>query len=284
MGFLGGDYERDPLQAAYPIASYDLTPNMVSGLITSDYSQGYGSDVLVPPLQCKMLAGCGTTTSADNYDSFDYLNPVTTPVNGPIEYGMFFSSTPSGASYQVTNWMCSAPNIPFTVTVAEKQGKNSVNVPVQVTDQNTATKTIASPPVSGVAWPPLDNPNAPWPFSGCHPYETIPVLSASSGQYSFAETPALQAKALRGFAYGGGGSPATLSGGQTLLGFGAMDWSEATYFGLHSANLQNAAGSFVGPSAQSIDAALADATTASNGVLQYNYEDTADGPPTRCLL
>ncbi len=276
MAFLGGDYERDPIQAAYPIATYDLTPNMVAGLVTSNYSQGYASDVLVPPLQCKELAGCGTTTSADNYDTFDYLNPVTAPVNGPIEYGMFFSSTPSGASYQVTNWMCSAPNTPFTVTVVEKNGGKPINVPVQVTDQNTATKTIASPPIGGVAWPPADNPDAPWPFSGCHPYETIPVLSASTGQYSFAETPALQAKVLRGFAYNGGGSPWTLSGGQTLLGFGAMDWSEATYFGLHSANLQNASGSFVGPSEQSIDAALSDATTGSNGVLQYNYDDPTD--------
>ena len=31
MAFLGGDYERDPIQAAYPIANYDLTPNMVAG-------------------------------------------------------------------------------------------------------------------------------------------------------------------------------------------------------------------------------------------------------------
>jgi hypothetical protein len=276
VAFLGGDYERDPIQAAYPISSYDLTPNMVSGLVTSNYSQGYGSDVLVPPLSCKVLAGCGTTTSADNYDTFDYLNPVSPPVNGPIEYGMFFSSTASGASYQVTNWMCSAPNTPFTVTVQEKQGSQRVSVPVQVTDRNVASKTIDTAPTAGVAWPPLSDPNAPWPFSGCHPYTTIPVLSGSTGQYSFAETPALQAKALRGFAYGGGGSPATLSGGQSLLGFGAMDWSEATYFGLNSANLQDAAGAFVGPSEQSIDAALSDATTASDGVLQYNYDDTTD--------
>jgi hypothetical protein len=61
-----------------------------------------------------------------------------------------------------------------------------------------------------------------------------------------------------------------------LIGFGAMDWSEATYFGLNPANLQDAAGSFVGPSEQSIDAALADATVGPDGVLQYNYGDTTD--------
>ena len=48
--------------------------------------------------------------------------------------------------------------------------------------------------------------------------------------------------------------------GNNLLGFAfsAMDSSEADFFGLLPANLQNAAGAFVPPSASSIDAALAD--------------------------
>jgi hypothetical protein len=81
---------------------------------------------------------------------------------------------------------------------------------------------------------------------------------------------------LRGYAYGGGGQPWTNSGGQTVIGFGAMDWSEASYFGLNSANIQNPSGSFVPPSETAIDAALSDATTAPDGVLQYNYNDTTD--------
>jgi hypothetical protein len=281
VAFLGGDYERDPIQAAYPISSYDLTPNMVAGLITSDYSAGYDSDLIMPPLVCAQVYKCGTgkgdNTTAANYDTFDFLNPVASPVFGPTEYGMFFSSTESGASYQVTNWLCDAPNSPFTVTVNLMNSKGQpVPTPVQVTDQNTGPTTLTTAPKAGIAWPPVNDPDAPWPYPTCQPYPTLPVLSASSSQYSFAETPALQAKALRGYAYGGGGQPWTNSGGQTVIGFGAMDWSEASYFGLNSANIQNSAGDFVSPSESSIDAALSDATPASNGVLQYDYNDATD--------
>ncbi len=55
-----------------------------------------------------------------------------------------------------------------------------------------------------------------------------------------------------------------------------MDSSEADFFGLLPASLQNAAGAFVGPSAQSINAALNDATTNADGTLSPNLNDTAD--------
>jgi hypothetical protein len=279
MAFLGGDYERDPIQAAYPISSYNLTPNMVAGLITSNYSQGYDSDIMMPPLVCAQVYKCGTgkgdNTTAANYDTFDFLNPVTSPVFGPTEYGMFFSSTESGASYQVTNWLCDAPNVSFNVTVNLMNSKGQpVPTSVPVLDQNLAPTTLTTAPKAGIAWPPVNDPTAPWPYTSCSPYSTLPVLSASSSQYSFAETPALQAKVLRGYAYGGGGQPWTNSGGQTVIGFGAMDWSEASYFGLNSANIQNPAGNFEAPSEDSIDAALSDATVAPDGVLQYNYDNT----------
>ena len=273
VAFLGGDYLAPELGSEqFPISSYKLTPNMVAGLITSDYSQGYGSDLMMPPLVCKDIAGCGKTTTAANFDTFDYLNPVPANVNGPLDYGMFFSSSNSGASYQVSNWACDAPNVPFTVTIPLLEDGKGVPTQVQVTDDHTAQKTMIVAPEAGIAWPPPNDPTAPWPYTACKPYDTLPVLAASSGQYSFASSPALQAKALRGFAYGGSGQPAFLSGGQTLLGFGAMDWSEASYYGLNSASLQNASGNFVTPSESSIDAALSDATTSSDGVIQYNYD------------
>ena len=94
------------------------------------------------------------------------------------------------------------------------------------------------------------------------------LLSASVSQYSFAETEDLQANDLRNFAYTNG-APYQSSGGQTRAGFGAMDWSEASYYGLNAANLQNADQQFVSPSQSSIDAALGDATTLPDGVISY---------------
>jgi len=54
-----------------------------------------------------------------------------------------------------------------------------------------------------------------------------------------------------------------------------MNWYEALYYGLDVASLENAAGDFVAPTEQSVDAALADATVnPTDGVLTYNYADT----------
>jgi hypothetical protein len=265
VAYLGGD---DTGGNPYPIASYDLTPNMVSGIMTGSYLAPYGSDVIMPPLNCKVIVGCSGGQSG-NYTTFNYLDPAPTGSQGPATYGTFFSSTESGASYQVTSWMCSAPNVPFTVTVPEKDGKQTVETPVQVLDAHTAAQTLTTPTI-GIVWPPVNDPTAPWPYTTCDPYNTLPALSASNVQYQFSETQDLQANALRGFAYEGG-QPWTSSSNQTRIGFGAMDWSEASYYGFNAANIQNSSGDFVGPSASSIDTALNDATSLPDGVLSFNY-------------
>ena len=156
----------------------------------------------MPPLDCKKIYGC-KPDAADTYDAFDYLNPVPTDVQGPQSFGTFFSSVATGASYQVTNWACSAPNVPFTVTVPLKVKGNPVPTHVQVLDNNTASTTMTTP-VAGEVWPPVGDPNAPWPYQKCQAYPTLPVLSATVSQYSFSETEDLQAHALRGFAYQNG--------------------------------------------------------------------------------
>ncbi len=271
VGFQGGDFVGLDIPAS-PLATFNLTPNMVAGLIDANYPGAYDSDLVMPPLVCKQIYGCGKRTTADNYDTFDLLNPPPTGAVGPQTFGSFFSSTESGASYQVTDWACSAPNVPFTVTVPLKADHNQPT-PVQVTDPNTAATTLTTPKPGNPAWPPAgDQTPPPWPYPTCQGYGTLPVLAAQVNGYSFAETPALQVKALRGFAEFGGG----VEGNHTLMGFGAMDWSEASYYGLNSASLQNAAGDFVSPSVGSVDAALNDATQAPDGVLQYNYDDTGD--------
>lgn len=277
IAFLAGDYQSSDSQA-FPVSTYNLTPNMVAGLITSGYSQGYGNDVLMPPLVCKQIYKCGHSTSADNYDSFDLLNPVAAGDVGPSAFGMFFSSTGSGSSYQVTNWLCSAPNTPFKVTVPLLVGGKPQETAVTVTDRNVADKTLTTPPAAGIAWPPVGDPTATWPYTSCSPYSDLPVLAGSTAQYSFDSSPALQAYRIRSYAFNGQADPAGML--HTLAGFGAMDWSEASFYGLDSANIQNPAGAFVGPSVAGIDAALADATEGPDGILQYNYDDTnADAYP-----
>jgi hypothetical protein len=290
VAFLAGDSQPEE-RVGYPVSTYKLTPNMVAGLLTSLYSEPSGSDVLIPPLVCADIVGCSESNQS-NYDAFDLLNPAPAGLTTPGDFNSSFSSVSTGASYQVTDWACHAPNVPFTVSLPLVDGGGSkaqtrgaergtttttipAPTPVSVTDDNVAATTMTTAPTAGVAWPPFGDPTATWPYPKCQAYSVLPVLSASSSQYTFAQTPTAQALDIRKYAYGGGGQP-LLQGPVSLASFGAMDWADAAYSGLPSASLQNAAGDFVAPSAASIDAALADATTEPNGVLSYNYDNAQD--------
>jgi hypothetical protein len=55
-----------------------------------------------------------------------------------------------------------------------------------------------------------------------------------------------------------------------------MDSSEADFYGLFPANLQNAAGQFVAPTQSAIDAALSDATANPDGTINANFNNTGD--------
>ena len=238
-----------------PESTYNLTPNMVAGMLTTAYTSSYGSDVLVPPLTCQEV-GCGKNPG--NASSFNLLNPVPTGSDGPSSLLSGFSSVATGSSDETTSWLCSMPNV--ALSVKDTKGKT-----LPVVDPNLAATTLTTPGV---------NVN-PWPFPNCSSYPVIPTLGKNQGNYQPAQTPAGQAEKIR-TQWGGGSEGPTpgLLGTNSAAGFGAMDWGDAAYFGLNAANLLNASGKFVAPSATSIDAALTDATALPNGTLAYNYATT----------
>jgi hypothetical protein len=267
VGFLGGAAAEDEPGTVFPLAHYDMTPNMVAGTLTTTYEGGGSTDSLVvaptggkAPLNCAQLVGCNAKTEAE-FNAFYMLNPEPTGVEQPGAIGSFFSNTAAGTNYQLSNWMCSAPNAPFELTVPKKTG----TVQEPVTDiNNTATGTLTTPPTQSPFWDPTTNPDL-WPFKTCTPTSQFPTLSAGSlSQYQPADTPALQAKSIR--AYGASGN----------LAFGSMDWSEALFSGLNVAALQNASGAFVTPSAASVLAAFNDAKVQPDGTYTFNYDDTGD--------
>jgi ABC-type phosphate transport system substrate-binding protein len=259
----------------YPLSSYNMTPNMVAGLITSLYQSPQGTvvggqtpkiilaDNIASALDCNKLLGCKSTnlsqelTNELKYDAFDLLNPVSPGVVAPTQFGSFMSNVSSGSSYQVSNWICSAPNTPYTVQVDLKKLQAGQTNPVTetVTDPNLAPTTLTSAPIGSTIWPPYQG--ATWVFPTCQPYATFPALSATSSDFSEGSSPAFQAKSIRGYAYAGGPLPVF---GTTYAGFGVMDSSEASFYGLNVANLQNAAGNFVAPTPSSLTAAMADIT------------------------
>ncbi len=278
----------------FPIDQFDLTPNMVAGLLTSLYQSPGGttspppkpkfelSDNLMaalaaasPPVTCAVLAGCPATKTKNHqvayeqrYNAFALLNPVPTGDTGVQTFGSFNSNVASGSSYQATQWVCDAPNTPFQVQLAENG--QSDPVPVKVTDTNVGPTTLTTVPLGSTVWPP--SPGATWIFPQCQGYSTLPALADNGSSFGADQEPAFQAKAMRTWCYGGGVLPAPPGGPQEpCAAFGLMDSSEARFLGLSTAALENAAGDFVTPTTASLEAAAAGFTACPAADLSCPY-------------
>ncbi|MGA2837640.1 MAG: hypothetical protein ABSF84_13680 [Acidimicrobiales bacterium] len=291
----------------FPINSYNLTPNMVAGLLTSLYQSPAGVVTLppkptfaladnltaalaaaTPPVTCADLVGCPSTKSKKKqvaYESrdnaFELLNP--SPANGysPQQFGSFNSNVASGSSYETTQWICDAPNTPFSVQVPLVSSSQPVSV--NVTDTNLGPDTLTTPPLGSTIWPPY--PGAQWIFPQCQGYSTLPALSAAATNFGAAQEPSFQAKAMRTWCFGGGVVPTPGNGAgnaqNPCAAFGLMDTSEARFLGLSTASLENAAGDFVAPDTTSLEAAASDFTPCPTsdlacpaGTYQINFGDT----------
>ncbi len=262
----------------FPIASYNLTPNMLAGIIAGQYQSPQGNiqfntppivvanDLLIPPLNCATLIHCkpggsvNALTSQLPFDAFDLLNPSAPGVGGPNQFGSYMSNVATGASLQATSWICNQPNVAFNATVNEVGKANPVSVPV--TDQHLASTTLITPPVGSTIWPPVDNPTAVWPFpSTCKGISTIPgigALTSSDISFGLAQQPSGQARDIRTWAYSDPAAFVPGPGALPRVAFGVMDTSETSYYGLNDASLQNASGAFVAPTAASLEAAAND--------------------------
>jgi hypothetical protein len=257
-----------------PVGSYNLTPNMVAGLLTTGYQSSFGSDVLAndlidpsthQPYTCAQILEC--TGAPGSLNTFALLNPPTS-YQSPASLFMTPSSVVTGSSQQVAKWICTQPNVPYPVNFflrpppPPKKKKHPPPPPPPtpvheiVHDSQAGSSTLTSP-IS--TWP----PSAAWPYPNCQDYPGLPIIGTLAGV-----TPANQAAQVRKLAPTNSFPPAA--------GFATMDASQAAYYGLDVANLLSAAGSFVTPDRTSIDAALADASVQSNGVVTVNFNNTSD--------
>jgi hypothetical protein len=240
----------------FPQGKMDLTPTEVAGLVTNFYSGWTSSDLVtctpgsstwcVNSLPCTSL-GCSilaelnaVSTSADSF-----LTPAG-------QYSGFVRSDAAGTTDQLTAWLCGA-------------GKNPLE-PIEVNGQ-----PVTEPASSSTVFVEGLNNRLPQTsqLTSCPVTDTFPPLQNQSTFFSEVTDPSQQlVKMLTPVAPPGSGNPGA--------GFAPMNWAEALYFGLSVANLQDPAGAFVAPSADSIDAALADATVNPDGSLTPSTTDTSD--------
>ncbi len=294
VGFLAGEGEG-PIE--FPLSSYNVTPNMLAGIVTSAYGATAPSvefvngkneleagDELIPPLNCQILVGCETGKQTylyaeAAYNAFNLLNPTPAGVSSPSLVGAFNSSVSDASSFNGTSYICDSPNTPFSVTTDQLVGGTPTEVTQSITDPNLATQTLTTAPGYSNVWPPPNVSNPKWPLTSCQGTSSLPLLGGGVAEFVPAQSPGNQAKQLRSWAYNGGTLPPP-NGVEQEIGFALMDTSEASFLGINAANLQNAAGAFVAPTVTSLEQAASDMTPCSTatpncplGTYAVNYSN-----------
>jgi hypothetical protein len=183
------------------------------------------------------------------------------------QLGATFPSTGSGTLYQLTDWLCaSSKTVPYAVTLPWSGGAATVQ------DILTGQQVLADSELGPVEFNNGKESTFVAPMAAnAHKCETLSTLpqnfanvpaSNKSGGYQPAISPLTAAHTLQTF-------ESNNSGGG--FDFSSMDSSEADYFGLYPAALENAAGQFVLPNQASIDAGVGDATPNPDGTLSPNF-------------
>jgi hypothetical protein len=297
----------------FPIDTYEMTPAMVAGVMTQlwnspdavvfspnddlcgRFSGSIGCDESIEkgsvtePVEVKGEPQSEQLTYYEYPESDTYSNdsPVDfasdtayalldpwlpTLDNHPVSetrLGAMFPSTSSGATNQVTSWMCAAKRTSYSVVPLDSSTSTSVKDIMSAAQILANAEKAPTLYENGVANN-FVTQSFSSPSKDCKAISKLPTNYASTGATSAAlyepsSSPLTAAHAMVGAitAYGGNGG----------MAFGAMDSSQADFYGLLPASLQNAAGTFVAPNQTSVDAALGDATTNADGTLTPDYND-----------
>jgi hypothetical protein len=226
--------------STFPDNSFALTPTMVAGFLGNVSS--YQQQAQPPPDPVPCTSGrAGSICSLINE-----LNPAQPGFGRASAYGAFVRAGSSGSTYSLEQWLCS---VTTDVPVSLPGGAS-------VTESETPGQTLT------------DGFGAS--ASACPATDQVPALSTSGGNWFSEVSPAQQANKLEQ----GVASQTTPS-----AFFAPMVWSEALYNGLNVAALQNGGGAMSTPSGASIDAALSEATTESNGTLAPAGDPTGTAYP-----
>lgn len=219
----------------YPLNDIELTPNMVAGFVTAKY--GY--------LQATDLTKCvpGFPPSNGTCSLFWMLNTPTGFI-APQAFGAYVRSDTTGSTQEMFQWICQAPKVPVDV---DTYNVSEVETGSQVLEAGLGTDGK--------------------PLRTCPQGDQFPSLNIAGTFWAAVNDPSQQQVKLTGFVL----PPSDATTAQA--GFAPMIWSEALYYGLYPAALQNAAGHFEYPTAASIYQALAIEKQSHDGTSSPVYDD-----------
>jgi hypothetical protein len=253
IGFAADESETTNPFVLYPDTSFQLTPNMVAGLTSMQYAAPGTADGL-PAVTCPNPVPGGSPKNVKPCPAMEAINAKTGFLPPTIYWGVVRSDN-AGITDEIFNWLCAAQD--HTVSIGG----------VADTEAKTAAQVFAA-----AAWA---NPGQK---TKCPTGDQFPALSGT-GNWAAESNPAFEAKDVQ--------NELANAAPSRDASFAVMNWYEALYYGLNVASLQNASGAFVTPSAQSVDAALTDASVdSSTGVLTNSYTNSSDAAayPTPAVI
>ncbi len=272
---VGYKAEQEQGGILYPVSSFDLTPTMAAGVLTGVYGTPQSADEVTcsESLGCPSFGGTVCTRKGKTTTCTPAPCPYhpTDQKKGEVgacslfaelnfqqdfsiaqQYESFVRSDDAGSVGLAFDWLCHAPVVPVTVDIPESSGTPYV---ATYSDNMTAAQLIKD----GFGTPTK-------PLTSCPNVDQYPPSPlGASVVYTGYEDPNEQDLKMLSYVEPG------LQGGNPNAAFATMNWSEALYYGLQLASLQNGGGAFVTPSATTLDAAVNDATTNTDGTLDLNY-------------
>ncbi|MHB8439344.1 MAG: hypothetical protein ACYDD4_09305 [Acidimicrobiales bacterium] len=180
---------------------------------------------------------CFSNATCSLYNQLNYINGFNTFTN----YAAVQRSDASGPTFAEFNWFCGAPQVGLGFGVDPK-------------DPTTAAQEFENG---------LGGAKGPAPKTCPAGADQVPPIPNAGGGLITVNDPSQQAlKAIQEVQLNSDNTEAA-------AGFADMNWAEARYYGMSVAALQNAGGQFTLPTAASLDAALADASTNPDGSLTF---------------
>ena len=272
---VGFKAEQEQGGVLYPVSNFDLTPTMAAGVLTGVYGTPQAADEVTcsASLGCPSFGGtvctkkAGVTTCTPSpcpyHPSVQKKNQVGAcslfaelnfAQNFSIaqQYESFVRSDDAGSIGLAFQWLCNAPVVPVKVDIPESSGTPYV---AAYSDNMTAAQLIDDG--FGTSTDPLKS----CPNVDQYPPEPLGATVVYTGY----EDPNEQDLKMLSYVEPG------LQGGNPDAAFATMNWSEAQYYGLQIASLENGGGAFVTPSGTTSTAAVNDATTNADGSLALNY-------------
>jgi len=224
-------------------------------------------------------SGAGSQKDYSSRTAYALLNPwPLTEGNFRVNEGILgamFPSTGSGTVFETSGWLCGAPNPGYTADLpfgGQASLKDIMTSQQLLADAEQGPLAVTKESTGYVISSTVDQYTLADPGK-CQAVSTLPTdfgtsQQSTGDQYNPSSSPLTAAHTISGAmsAYAGQGG----------FAFSAMDSSEADFYGLLPASLQNAAGNFTGPTPSSVLAALNDAKIDADGTLSPDYTNSTD--------